>query len=120
MLSSHHTSEDSSYGCQSQFNTTSDPPTPVNLPLCNTKPAPGHSYSLDPSKNNISFMCLNVCGLKNRLGQIDFKNQLSKYDVLSFCEINADDADIDFFTSEFDNLGFIVFIQNRKNLAVRK
>ena len=65
-------------------------------------------------------MCLNVHGLRRKLNNIDFKNNLGKYDVLSFCETHADDADIDFFKSVLDNLGFIVFIQNRKKLANRK
>ena len=59
-------------------------------------------------------MCLNAGGLKSRLEEKDFTKQLSQYDVLSFCEINTDDADSDFFTSEFDNLGFTVFIQNKR------
>ena len=65
-------------------------------------------------------MSLNVFGLKSRLENKDFKKNLGKYDVLSFCETLADDADFDFFNSEFDNLGFIVFIQNRKKLANKK
>ena len=84
------------------------------------KMMPGHSYTIDPSKNNISFMCLNVRGIRSRLDNDDFTNQLNNYDILSFCETITDDADTEFLTSRFSDLGFNIFIQNRKNLAVRR
>ena len=84
---------------------------------CNFNPLLGHSYSLGPKQCNISFISLNVCGLSSKLEYPEFKNALENFDVISLCETKLDNADNEYITSEFSNLGFTIFIKNRKNLT---
>lgn len=60
----------------SQYTNTREPQAPVNY-----RPIPGHSYSIDPSKTNLFFMCLNVCGLRETLKFDYFLHHLYKYDI---------------------------------------
>ena len=85
--------------------------------LIHGNPLLGHSYSLGPNQCNIPFISLNVCGLSSKLEYPEFRNTLENYDVVSLCETKLDNADNEYITSEFANLGFTVFIKNRKNLT---
>ena len=62
-------------------------------------------------------MSLNVCGLCRKLENDDFVSQLSRYDILSMCETKTDDVDIDYISNSLAELGFTVFLQNRKRLT---
>ena len=90
---------------------------PVHVYPRKFKPITGHSYSLDPSKNNISFMCLNVCGVLDKIKNKDFLDYISKYEIISFCETKTDDADTEFVNDILGDLGYSTFIQNRHRLT---
>ena len=81
-------------------------------------PLLGHSYTEEPNHCNYSFTYFNVCGLSSKLFFDDFKETLIKHDIISLCETKLDDADNDYIIEEFKELGFGVFIKNRKNLII--
>lgn len=76
-----------------------------------------HNYCQNPKRKCLSIYSLNVCSIRSKLDIEDFTNEISKYDIVSFCETKCDNADIEFVENAFKKIGFKAFLKNRHNLT---
>ena len=49
-----------------------------------------------------------------------FREQCKNYDILCLCESKTDDCDLELLQSEFESIGFKIFLKNRCKLKQRK
>ena len=66
------------------------------------------------SSVKLSMQTINVCGLKGKLINDDFRKKLSEFDISFLSETKLDDADIDNIQDTVANLGLKAIIKNRK------
>lgn len=59
----------------------------------------------------LSFLSLNVCGLRKKLQYPDFVTFVCKYDVLCLTETKTDNTDV------INIAGFVVYMKNRFDIA---
>lgn len=67
--------------------------------------------------DNISFLVLNVCGLRRRLLCDEFKALICEHDICLFCETKTDDLDLCEVQDEFETIGYDVHLKNRSHCS---
>ena len=80
-------------------------------------PPPNPSVVTEKTAQAMTVLSLNVCGLKSKLLVPEFCRMLQSYDVAIFCETKCDNLDMPVLENSFSNLGFTIFIQNRKSIS---
>ena len=77
------------------------------------------NYSVT-SCSELSFVSLNVCGLRSRLQCKEFVNYVQQFDVAVFLETKTDDQDSSFISDCFSSWGYDIKLFNRKCLSNRR
>jgi hypothetical protein len=67
--------------------------------------------------DKLSFLSLNVCGLRNRVKYPEFLQYVTQYDVLIFLESKTDELDAQFFEELFDDLDYSFVMLSRKYVS---
>lgn len=65
----------------------------------------------DPRRDGLSFVSLNVCGIKNRLNYTEFCDFITQYDILALTETKTDHSD------DIHIPGYVTYMKNRRKLS---